>query len=131
MDALEELADDARRRAPDEVLVDDVGVGLKGDPASLQARARLALTQRVQRQLEHAVTGLRVLREDPAFAGIVLTEVNPTHDPGGAELDREGVVGESIRQFYTDAGRLCAYDEQRGLPIVLALAWRKLPRAER
>jgi len=39
-------------------------------------------------QLEHAVTGLRVLKEDPAFAGIVLTEVNPTHDPGGAELDR-------------------------------------------
>ena len=39
-------------------------------------------------QLEHAVTGLRVLREDPAFAGIVLTEVNPTHDPDGAELGR-------------------------------------------
>ncbi len=44
---------------------------------------------------------------------------------------REGVVGESIRQFYTDAGRLRAYDEQRGLPVVLALAWRKLPRSER
>ena len=40
---------------------------------------------------------------------------------------REGVVGESIKQFYTDAGRLRAYDEQRGLPVVLALAWRKLP----
>jgi arginase len=39
-------------------------------------------------QLEHAVSGLRVLREDTSFAGIVLTEVNPTHDPGGAELDR-------------------------------------------
>src|SRR5215467_13151742 len=45
-------------------------------------------------QLEHAVTGLRVLREDPSFAGIVLTEVNPTHDPGGAELGRlaDGLV---------------------------------------
>jgi malonyl-CoA O-methyltransferase len=40
---------------------------------------------------------------------------------------REGVVGESIKQFYTDAGRLRAYDEQRGLPVVLGLAWRKLP----
>ena len=45
-------------------------------------------------QLEDAVTGLRVLREDPSFAGIVLTEVNPTHDPGGAELGRlaDGLV---------------------------------------
>ena len=40
----------------------------------------------------------------------------------------DGVVGESIRQFYTDAGRLRAFDEQRGLPIILALAWRKVPR---
>jgi len=40
---------------------------------------------------------------------------------------REGVVGESVKEFYTDAGRLRAYDEQRGLPVVLALAWRKLP----
>jgi arginase len=39
-------------------------------------------------QVEHVVAGLRVLREDPSFAGIVLTEVNPTHDPDGAELDR-------------------------------------------
>ncbi len=38
--------------------------------------------------LEAAVTGLQVLRQSPAFAGLVLTEVNPTHDPAGADLDR-------------------------------------------
>ena len=38
--------------------------------------------------LDHVVAGLRVLRAHPSFAGLVLTEVNPTHDPGGSELDR-------------------------------------------
>ncbi len=44
--------------------------------------------------LDHAVAALRVLRADPRFAGLVLTEVNPTHDPGGAELGRlvDGLV---------------------------------------
>ena len=32
--------------------------------------------------------GLRVLRAHRSFAGLVLTEVNPTHDPDGAELSR-------------------------------------------
>jgi arginase len=39
-------------------------------------------------RLEHVVAGLRVLTQDPSFAGIVLTEVNPTHDPEGTQLDR-------------------------------------------
>jgi len=39
-------------------------------------------------RLDHALTALRVLRESPSFAGLVLTEVNPTHDPSGAELGR-------------------------------------------
>jgi arginase len=39
-------------------------------------------------RLAHVVACLRVLRADPAFAGLVLTEVNPTHDPAGAELSR-------------------------------------------
>ena len=39
-------------------------------------------------RLDHVVAGLRVLRAHPSFAGLVLTEVNPTHDPGGAELNR-------------------------------------------
>ncbi len=38
--------------------------------------------------LDHVVTGLRVLRAHPSFAGLVLTEVNPTHDPAGSELSR-------------------------------------------
>jgi arginase len=38
--------------------------------------------------LEHAVACLRVLRAHPSFAGLVLTEVNPTHDPAGSQLGR-------------------------------------------
>jgi arginase len=38
--------------------------------------------------LEHAVRCLRVLCGHPACAGLVLTEVNPTHDPGGRQLRR-------------------------------------------
>jgi arginase len=38
--------------------------------------------------LEDAVTCLRVLRRDPSFAGLVLTEVNPTHDGNGSQLRR-------------------------------------------
>jgi arginase len=38
--------------------------------------------------LDAALTALRVLCSDPGFAGLVLTEVNPTHDPAGAELRR-------------------------------------------
>jgi arginase len=39
-------------------------------------------------RLSHVVTCLQVLRAAPAFAGLVLTEVNPTHDPGGTQLTR-------------------------------------------
>jgi len=38
--------------------------------------------------LEHVTAALRVLLADPACAGLVLTEVNPGYDPGGAQLDR-------------------------------------------
>ena len=38
--------------------------------------------------LDHAVIALRVLRSHPSFAGLVLTEVNPTYDPAGSELRR-------------------------------------------
>jgi arginase len=38
--------------------------------------------------LAHAVACLQVLRAAPAFAGLVLTEVNPTHDPAGTQLAR-------------------------------------------
>jgi arginase len=38
--------------------------------------------------LEHVVAALRILCAHPSFAGLVLTEVNPTHDPGGDQLAR-------------------------------------------
>jgi arginase len=44
--------------------------------------------------LEHAVACLRVLRAHPSFAGLVLTEVNPTHDADGSLINRyiDGIV---------------------------------------
>jgi arginase len=39
-------------------------------------------------RLSQAAACLRVLRAAPSFAGLVLTEVNPTHDPDGAQLAR-------------------------------------------
>ncbi|MEP6731725.1 MAG: class I SAM-dependent methyltransferase [bacterium] len=41
------------------------------------------------------------------------------------ERRQDGVVDESIMHFYADAGRLEAYETQRGLPIVTGLLWRK------
>ncbi|HEX6931111.1 MAG TPA: arginase family protein [Streptosporangiaceae bacterium] len=38
--------------------------------------------------LDSALAALRVLCSDPALAGLVLTEVNPTYDPDGRELRR-------------------------------------------
>ena len=38
--------------------------------------------------LGHALAALHVLRSHPSFAGLVVTEVNPTHDPAGSELSR-------------------------------------------
>jgi arginase len=35
---------------------------------------------------EHVVACLRVLRQHPSFAGLILTEVNPTHDADGSLL---------------------------------------------
>ena len=39
-------------------------------------------------RLEHAVACLRVLLRRSACAGLVLTEVNPTYDADGSQLDR-------------------------------------------
>jgi arginase len=39
-------------------------------------------------RLEHAVALLRELRACPSFAGLALTEVNPTHDADGSQIDR-------------------------------------------
>jgi arginase len=45
-------------------------------------------------RLEQVVACLRVLRAHPSFAGLVLTEVNPTYDADGSQLGRyvDGVV---------------------------------------
>ena len=45
-------------------------------------------------QLKDAVATLRVLLADPDCSGLVLTEVNPTYDPAGSQLDRyvDGLV---------------------------------------
>jgi len=45
-------------------------------------------------RLDDAVACLSVLCRHPSFAGLVLTEVNPTHDPAGSELARlvDGLV---------------------------------------
>ena len=45
-------------------------------------------------RLEDVVACLRVLRAHPSFAGLVVTEVNPTHDADGSQLSRyvDGVV---------------------------------------
>jgi arginase len=45
-------------------------------------------------RLADAVRCLQVLRAHPGLAGLVLTEVNPSYDPGGGQLSRyiEGIV---------------------------------------
>jgi malonyl-CoA O-methyltransferase len=65
------------------------------------------------RELEHHVHALVEHVESAARAGFELV------------AHRDGRVGPSIRHFYGDAGRLAAYDEQLGLPLVLALAFRR------
>lgn len=44
----------------------------------------------------------------------------------GLTIERtvEPAVGPAVRQFYVAAGRLAAYERQRGLPLVLALLFR-------
>lgn len=65
-------------------------------------------------------------REVEHFVHSPERHVTAARDAGLAmELRREGVVGPSIRGFYEEAGRLPAYEEQRGLPLVLALLMRK------
>ena len=39
-------------------------------------------------RVEHVIACLQVLRQHPSFAGLVLTEVNPTHDADGTLLGR-------------------------------------------
>jgi malonyl-CoA O-methyltransferase len=77
----------------------------------------------------------RTFRDD---AGVVWEVEHHVHDPpshtamaarAGLELvsRRDDAVGPPIRQFYEDAGRLTAYDEQLGLRLVLTLAYQRVP----
>jgi malonyl-CoA O-methyltransferase len=38
---------------------------------------------------------------------------------------RDAAVGDEVARFYAHAGRMDAYERQRGLPLVLALAFRR------
>jgi malonyl-CoA O-methyltransferase len=65
----------------------------------------------VVREIEHHVHTPREHRRAAARAGLTLVHC----------FDR--VVGETVRGFYERAGRLEAYEQQRGLAVVLALAF--------
>jgi malonyl-CoA O-methyltransferase len=65
------------------------------------------------REVEHHVYVADDHTEAAGAAGLALVD------------RREGVVGPDVRQFYATAGRLDAYQSHLGLPIVLALAFRK------
>jgi len=65
----------------------------------------------VVREIEHHVHTPRAHRRAAAEAGLTLVH----------RFDR--AVGETVRGFYERAGRLDAYEQQRGLALVLALAF--------
>ena len=65
----------------------------------------------IVREIEHHVHTLREHRRAAARAGLTLVHC----------FDR--VVGETVRGFYERAGRLDAYEQQRGLAVVLALSY--------
>jgi malonyl-CoA O-methyltransferase len=64
-------------------------------------------------EVEHHVHSLRAHDAAAAAAGLVLAEV------------REGLIGEAVRDFYAEAGKLALYRSEIGLPIVVALAFDK------
>jgi malonyl-CoA O-methyltransferase len=65
------------------------------------------------REVEHHVHPPQAQAAAAADAGLHLT------------AREDGEVGPELRHFYAAAGRLAAYEEQRGLRIVLALAFRR------
>jgi malonyl-CoA O-methyltransferase len=65
----------------------------------------------VVREIEHHVHTPREHRRAAARAGLTLVH----------RFDR--AVGDTVRGFYERAGRLDAYEQQRGLAVVLALAY--------
>jgi malonyl-CoA O-methyltransferase len=69
----------------------------------------------IVREIEHHVHDAKAHDRAAARAGLDLV----------ARWDEP--VGPAIRPFYDHAGRLAAYEEQRGLPIVLVLVHRRRP----
>jgi len=65
-------------------------------------------------ELENHVHRVLAHRVAAARAGLTLRE------------RRDGTVGETVRGFYERAGRLDAYESQRGLPLVLALVFARV-----
>lgn len=55
-------------------------------------------------------------------------QVTAAHRAGLQPLaERTGTIDARVRPFYARAGRLAAYEAQRGLPLVLALAFTRTP----
>jgi len=82
-------------------------------PAAVDAGHRRTFRDEegVVREIEHHVHTPRAHRRAAARAGLTLVHC----------FDR--VVGETVRGFYERAGRLDAYEQQRGLAVVLALSY--------
>jgi arginase len=110
-----EIDDDGRRFLADLGVSFQEGPALSADPVGAAARALAAIETSADPivvhfdvdvvdsgdlplanfphygsgvRLEDAVASVRALRRHPAFAGIVLTEVNPTYDADGSVLRR-------------------------------------------
>jgi len=64
-------------------------------------------------EVEHHVHALAAHREAALAAGLQLAAI------------RQAEIGPSVRPFYERAGRVALYDQHRGLPVVLALAFVK------
>src|SRR5438128_8297905 len=67
VDALEQLVEDPGRRAPDEVLAEQVGVSFEGEAATRHLRARPRIRELCQRQLQNG-RDLARRRLPPGFA---------------------------------------------------------------
>jgi malonyl-CoA O-methyltransferase len=67
----------------------------------------------IEHELEHHVHTLAAHTRAAHAAGLELIAL------------RDGDVGEPIREFYERAGRVKAYDQQLGLPLVRVFSWRK------
>lgn len=83
-------------------------------PAAVDAGHRRSFRVGAQRfELEHHVHRLEEHIGAARAVGLALRDV------------RDATIGSDVRSFYESAGRLDAYPDHFGLPVVLALAFRK------